>query len=95
MNGCRGIKEIVKMRRFIARVSLFIVILLGILCYIEYNLSFVVNSHNKQRTHLERQLDSIEIFVLGDSHARYGVDPTVFSPKGFNLARTFSSARVV
>lgn len=74
------------MRRFIARVSLFAVILLGLLSYIEYNLSYVVTSYNKQRTYLERQLDSIEILVLGDSHASYGVDPTVFSRKGFNLA---------
>lgn len=74
------------MRRFIVRVSLFTVILLGILAYIEYNLSYVVNSYNKQRTHLERQLDSIEILVLGDSHASIGINPDSFVRKGFNLS---------
>jgi hypothetical protein len=52
----------------------------------EYNLGKIPNTYNVKRNCFEKQLDSIQILILGDSHANFGIDPTYFSIKGFNLS---------
>ncbi len=44
------------------------------------------NSYSTKRNQLEKQLDSIEVLVLGNSQMLYGVNPQYFRLKGYNLA---------
>jgi hypothetical protein len=52
----------------------------------EYNLGRIKNSYTFKRECLEKQIDSIEVLVLGSSQIAFGVNPEFFGIKGFNLA---------
>lgn len=54
--------------------------------YVEYKLSTIQNSYNFKRSLLENRADSIEVLVLGHSHATYDYNPSYFSLKGYNLS---------
>jgi hypothetical protein len=75
-----------KLRLFIFKLLLFILPVASILLYIEHRLASIPNSYNTKRHNFEQQSDSIEVIVLGASHATYGINPAYFSHKGFNLA---------
>jgi hypothetical protein len=53
---------------------------------LEVNLAVIPNSYSFKRFCFEKQLDSIEVLVLGSSQIVYGVNPSYFSLKGFNLS---------
>jgi hypothetical protein len=55
------------------------------LVYVEYRLQQVPNSYSVKRYDFEKQLDSIQVVVLGTSHSEYGVNPEYFSHYGFVL----------
>lgn len=73
------------MKKLFFKLLLFSPILL-FLIYLEYNLSGIQNSYSYKRNCLEKQIDSIEVLVLGSSQTAYGVNPIYFSKKGYNLA---------
>jgi hypothetical protein len=75
-----------KLRLFILKLALLLAPLLIGLIYVEYRLSRIPNSFALKRANLEHQSDSVEVLVLGASHNAYGINPTYFSHKGFNLA---------
>jgi hypothetical protein len=77
--------------RFLCKLLLFLLPLLTLFGYAEVRLRQVPNGYRDKRTSLERQLDSVEILVLGSSHAYYGVDPNCLSLRAFNLAYVFQS----
>jgi hypothetical protein len=66
--------------------GLFLALPLAVLLgYVEYRLRAIPNSYNTKRAYLERQLDSIEVLVLGSSQAYDGINPSLFNQRGFNL----------
>lgn len=52
----------------------------------EYNLGRMQNNFSLKRLNFENQLDTIEILVLGNSHTLYGIQPSVFKQRTFNLS---------
>lgn len=51
----------------------------------EVKLSGISNIYSFKRGCFEKQLDSVEILVLGSSQAFYGIDPDYFTLPAFNL----------
>ncbi len=58
---------------------------------VEVKLASMPNTYSQKRADLESQLNSIQILVLGPSHALHGIDPAAFSHKGYNLANASQS----
>jgi hypothetical protein len=75
-----------KLRPFFLKLFLYLLPIASCLLYLEYKLSGIHNSYNTKRYNLEQQLDSIEVITLGASHVAFGINPTYFSHRGFNLA---------
>jgi hypothetical protein len=51
----------------------------------------VPNSYNIKRSYLENQLNEIQILVLGSSETLWGVNPSCFELKAFNVANISQS----
>lgn len=70
----------------------FILLLTGTLVvYCEIQLRKIPNIYTVKKEIFERQLDSIQVLILGNSQSQYDIDPDYFSSgsskiKGFNLA---------
>jgi hypothetical protein len=71
---------------FLRKLVLFALPLLVLLGYVEVRLRGVPSYYAIKRACLEQQLGSVEVLVLGSSHAHTGVDPSRFSRPAFNLA---------
>jgi len=74
------------MKRFFLKSGLFLLPLLLVSGFTEWQLSRMPNTYSQKRADFERQLSEMQILVLGPSHALHGIDPAVFSHKTFNLA---------
>ncbi len=74
------------MKKFIYKSLLFLIPVIIAAAIFEYGLSKVQNSYNYKRTNLERQSDSIEVLLIGNSRTLYGIDPAYFSQRGYNLS---------
>ncbi len=74
------------MKKFLIRSALFLVPVILLLSILEYGLGKVQNTYNTKRNNLEKQLDSIEVLLIGNSRTLYGVNPAYFSRKGYNLS---------
>ena len=74
------------MRRFTIKLLLFLLPVIALVVYTEIRLSTLHNSYNKKRQLLEQQANEIEVLVLGSSQALYGIDPSYFCCKGYNVA---------
>jgi hypothetical protein len=79
------------MNKFILKLFVFFLPISIAIGYVEMKLSRIPNSYNLKRVFFERQLDSIEVLALGSSQSLYGIDPALFSKKGFNLANVSQS----
>jgi hypothetical protein len=65
-------------------ISIFII-------YTEIKLREFPNSYSVKRNNLEKNLDSIQILILGSSQSLDGINPSFFDLKGFNLANSVQS----
>jgi hypothetical protein len=74
------------LRRFILKLLVFILPVAASLLYIEHRLAAIPNSYNSKHDNFKEQADSVEVLVLGASEATYGINPSYFSHKGYNLA---------
>jgi hypothetical protein len=74
------------MTKIIIKIFILFLPIVIILGYIEYRLSKMHNSYQIKRSLFEQNLSEIEILSLGSSNAYYGVNPSYFDLKGFNLA---------
>ena len=74
------------MKKFIYKSILFMIPVIIVAVIFEYGLSKVQNSYNFKRANLERQLNSIDVLLIGNSRTLYGVDPACFSHRGYNLS---------
>jgi hypothetical protein len=73
------------MKKFLLKSLLLLLPVSLFFSYMEFSLSKLQNSYSFKRACLEKQLDSIEIVVLGSSQVLYGINPDYFCLKGFNL----------
>ncbi len=78
-------------KKFIKRFILFILPLVTILIFFEIKLRTVENSYSVKRRNFEKEVENVEVLILGNSHSYYGVDPKFLSLKGFNLANSTQS----
>lgn len=78
--------------RFICRTFLF-ALLPALLFLTAYEIAYrnIPNSYSLKKEYLDRCADSIDILILGSSHAFYGVNPEYFSLKAFNAANVSQS----
>lgn len=74
------------MKKFIIRLLLFLIPVIGFIAWWEHGLGKMPNSYSIKRSQLEAQASTIQVLVLGPSHALRGVDPECFSMKGYNVA---------
>ncbi|MBD0257802.1 MAG: hypothetical protein ICV83_18975 [Cytophagales bacterium] len=73
-------------RLFLRRLLLFCLPVVAGMVAVEVVLYRTPNTYSYKRECLERQLDGIEVLVLGSSQPLFGINPAHFSRPGFNLA---------
>ncbi|MEI7990787.1 MAG: hypothetical protein WCI88_17295, partial [Chloroflexota bacterium] len=75
------------MKRFSIRLILLVIPLVIFFVLLDSALeSAYPNSYKLKRINMEKNLDTIEVLVLGDSWAWNDINPDYFQEKGFNLA---------
>jgi hypothetical protein len=79
------------MKRALRIFILYILPVLIFISYFEINLTQIDNLCSKKKWLLERDLNNIEVLVLGNSHALNGINPQHFQFPGFNLANVSQS----
>jgi hypothetical protein len=76
---------------FIKKTVILLLPLLLLLGFFEFKLREIPNIFKAKRESFEKQLDSINVLVLGDSHPLTSVNPEFFSYKGYNLCHLSQS----
>lgn len=71
---------------FMRKCAYLIIPLVLLLGYVEWHLSRIPTRYSRKKELLSQQAASLEVLVLGSSHALHGFDPAFFSRPGFNLA---------
>jgi len=74
------------MRLFFKRFLFFLIPILLMLGLAELYLRHVPTSYNIKEAQLTANSWNIELLILGNSHATYGLDPRLFSLSAFNIA---------
>lgn len=59
---------------------------------LEVRLAHVPNIYTKKKKDLDARADSVQVLILGASHAFFDVNPDYLSRPAFNLASTYQSA---
>ncbi len=73
-------------KHFVAKGFLCALPVILAIVYAEHRIATTANSYNQKKFELEKNLDKIQVLVLGSSNAHFGINPHVFSYNGFNLA---------
>ena len=79
------------MRRFFIRFMIILLPFLVVFLVIEYKASQLQNSYAQKKHSLREQAQTINILVLGSSHAFDDINPVFFSCKGYNLSNKSQS----
>lgn len=79
------------MKRFIIKLSAFLLLMLAILSLCEVGFRVKPNPFKDKYKGLERNAAAVEILALGHSHANEGIDPGCFSHKAYNMAMGFQN----
>ena len=74
------------MRRFMYRTMLFLLPLLLLAAAGEYYVRNIPNSYRLKGEWMNRYADSVEVLILGNSHAYYGIRPQELKGVGMNLS---------
>jgi len=72
--------------KFSLKLVLLLIPVMALLGTIEYRLYKMPNNYSQKRQHLERRLNDIGVLVVGSSNAFFGINPSLFSLPGFNIA---------
>ena len=72
--------------KLLTKLFIILVIVSALIIYCEVRLRQISNSYSEKRTYLETKLDSIQVLILGSSHAYFGINPDNLELKGYNLA---------
>ena len=79
------------MKNFLKKISLFILIPVVLTFIFDLWLHNMNTIYKEKYTQALLAKDSIEVLILGNSHANYGVDPAGFDSYAFNLANVNQS----
>jgi len=79
------------MRSFIKKILFFILPLFVIVIMMDLYLVNMNSLHKEKANGLMEYANEIEILILGNSHATYGVDPSGFSTFAYNIANVGQS----
>ena len=79
------------MKRFLCRFLMVFFPFFVLLGYLEIKLSRMDTHYLSKRVAIEKQLDAIEILVLGSSNAYFDFNPAYFSHVGYNMALNLQS----
>ena len=79
------------MKRFLLKLSLFVVILAGVLTIMEIGFRLKPTPFKDKYEGLDRYASEIEILALGHSHANEGFDPHVMKHRAYNMAIGFQN----
>jgi hypothetical protein len=74
------------MKRFVYKFLLFVLPLLLIFSFLEYSLRNIKSGYTTKRDGLISLGNDIEILIVGNSHAHYGIDPKYFTKSAYNMA---------
>lgn len=74
------------MGKFIKHIAIFLFIATFILCIVEMFVRHIPNSYKHNLEILEQNSDSVEVMILGSSHAKQGINPKCFHQKAINMA---------
>ncbi len=74
------------MKKFTKRLLLYVVPVLVLIVASEILLRKIPNDYAYKRNYLDKHAGEIEVLILGNSHEYYGLNPELFSKKGFNAA---------
>lgn len=74
------------MRKFILKLLLFLLPFVVMFILMEIFYRSVPNNYSLKYEQLEKNLPSIEVLFFGDSHCLYGLNPSYFQSKSFNLS---------
>jgi len=77
-----------QVKKFLLKLIVILLPFLILFSWIEYKARNLPNSYSVKKDQLEKICDSVEILVLGSSHAMKGIDPSCFRCKGFNLSNS-------
>jgi hypothetical protein len=79
------------MKKFIFKSIVLIIPILIVILVVENQLSKVKNSMNYKKNSLRKKSSEINTIILGSSQSYYGINPSFFSTKTFNLANSSQS----
>ena len=74
------------MQRFLLRTFLFLLPLLLLASLAEFTARSLPNSYRLKGTWMSQHAKTVETLVLGNSHAYYGIRPSMMKGEAFNLA---------
>lgn len=74
------------MKKFILKLSLVGILVFGVLLAGEMYVRQIPNPCSYKHNYIQTHGDSIEVLVMGQSHAYTGIDPDYFEKNTFNLA---------
>jgi hypothetical protein len=77
--------------KFLFRMLIFLIPVVAVGWYMESQLEKQPNSYKLKRYYFEKNIDSIEVLVLGSSHAMNDVNPEFIRKNTFNLANSSQS----
>lgn len=74
------------MKHFVYKYLLFVLPLLLIFFFLEYSLRNIKSGYTTKLDGLIAKSNDIEILIVGNSHANYGIDPAYLSLPAYNMA---------
>jgi hypothetical protein len=79
------------MKKFIQKIIIFFLPVVIALCIFEMLLQIIPNDYKYKRDQLLKNSKDIEVLILGNSHAHYGINPEYLTMKGFNFSNISQS----
>jgi len=79
------------MKLFLKKILFFVLPLFAIVLIMDFYLTNMNSLYKEKASGLAEHANEIEILILGNSHATYGVDPSSFSIFAFNIANVGQS----
>ncbi len=80
------IREQVFMNKFIRKIILFFIPIICLALVLEITIQSIPNEYKLKRDFVKHYGNSVEVVILGSSHAYYGINPEYLSKKAVNLA---------
>lgn len=79
------------MKRFIAKIGLFVLPVIALAILLEVLLRSIPNDYRLKQEYLDAHASEIETLILGSSHSFYGLDPEYFNMNTFNASHISQS----